>query len=287
MHMDIFRNTYASSYTAPAAPEIVRSRDVWFSDGNIIIEAERTSFRIYGQLVAAKSTVLAGLLAIPQFIVDGIPVVRLPDADQDLEVFLKAILDSNFFMPPPSPTHLGTVLAVLRLSHKYNILYLFQRALLHLEVVYPINLQQFLAVPSSHHITYPEPALVGHLEVLKAAMDADAQWLLPVVHYTIACAPLRQIIVLGAPLDVLPKLTRNLILTAHSWRLDRFHKVHAFALRRIPESAFGMRRALQGMKACGVRRVGRECGRRARRHAWMCGQDSRGRLNARRGRSCR
>lgn len=139
-------------------------------------------------------------------------------------------------MPPPSPTQLSTVLAVLRLSHKYKILYLFQRASFHLEAIYPIHLQQFLAVPSSHHIVYPEPALIGHLEVLKAAMDADAQWLLPVVHYTIACAPLRQIIVLGAPWTSLPDLTRSLIIMSHSWRLDRFHKVHAFALRRIPET---------------------------------------------------
>ncbi|KAF7341311.1 hypothetical protein MVEN_01867400 [Mycena venus] len=232
--MDTLSTTYPPHY--PGTPEMVRSRDVWFSDGNIIIEAENMSFRVYGQLVAAKSTVLADILSFPHYTVDGVPVVRLLDADEDLAALLKAILDSNFFMPPPSPTHLSTVLAVLRLSHKYDVRYLCRRALLHLGAIYPSTLAEFLAVPPTIHITYPEPTLAGHLEALKAAMDVDAQWLLPTIHYTIACAPLRQIIVLGAPWSALPEQRRNLILMSHSWRLDRCHKVHAFALRGVPDT---------------------------------------------------
>ncbi|KAJ6506840.1 hypothetical protein C8R45DRAFT_970698 [Mycena sanguinolenta] len=225
----------SSSY---AAPERMQSRHVWFSDGNIILEAANISFRLYGQLVAAKSAVLADILSFPSYTIGGVPVVQMADDDEDLEALLRAILDSNFFMPPPSPLHLATVLSILRLSRKYEIYYLFRRALQHLDALYPTELSTFLIVSPfpCGHIIFPEPALSGHLEVLKAAMDADAQWLLPAVHYTISCAPLRQIIVLGAPWSALLEQTRNLILMAHSWRLDRCYKVHAFALGRVSES---------------------------------------------------
>ncbi|KAJ7214165.1 hypothetical protein B0H12DRAFT_1155600 [Mycena haematopus] len=233
--MDILESRFNTSYAGPL--ERVRSRNVWFSDGNIILETANMSFRVYGQLVAAKSLVLADILAFPTYSIEGIPAVQLMDDDGDLEALLMAILDSNFFMPPPSLSHLSTVLAILRLSHKYEIRYLFQRALLHLDALYPTDLSQFLKTPPlpHGHITYPDPVLSGHLEVLKAAMDVDAQWLLPAVHYSIACAPLRQIIVLGPPWSSLPEQTRNLILMAHSWRLDRCYKVHVFALRRGAE----------------------------------------------------
>ncbi|KAJ7309304.1 hypothetical protein DFH08DRAFT_719256 [Mycena albidolilacea] len=233
--MDPFQPVYSPGDAG--APEVTPSRQIWFSDGNIILEAANTSFRVYSQLVAAKSTVLADILAFPQYTLHEIPVVRLLDAAEDLKALLRAILDSNFFMPPPSPTHLSTVLAILQLASKYDITYLFQRALLHLDTLYPTDLNNFLAISPTSHITFPEPPISGHLEVLKAAMDVDAPWLLPAVHYSIACAPLRQIIVLGTPWAALPELTRNLILMAHSWRLDRCHKVHAFALRNEPRSA--------------------------------------------------
>ncbi|KAJ7841233.1 hypothetical protein B0H13DRAFT_2210122 [Mycena leptocephala] len=229
--MDLCEPAYIPGY--PEMPETLPSRDLWFSDGNLILEAEHTSFRVYGQLVAVKSSVLADILALPSYTIDGIPVVRLLDADEDLEAFLKAILDSNFFMPPPAPTHLSTVLAVLRLSHKYTVSYLFRRALLHLDSIYPTNLTQFLAAPTSstQHIAFPTPALAGHLLVLKTALDVNAQWFLPAVHYTIACAPLRQILPLGAPWAAVPEKTRNMVLMKYSWRLDRFQKIHAFASR--------------------------------------------------------
>ncbi|KAK7000538.1 hypothetical protein R3P38DRAFT_3056126, partial [Favolaschia claudopus] len=245
--MDTFQSVFAlkEGPTPPPPPPPVetpsllpRSREIWFSDGNLILEAENTSFRVYGQLIAAKSTILADILSLPHYSVDGIPVVRLMDSDADVEALLRALLDSDFFMPPPAPTELSTVLSILRLSHNGNIRYLLRRALLHLDVLYSTDLDKFLAVSPTPcgHISFPEPTVAGHLQVLKAAMDVNAKWLLPTVHYSIACSPLRQIIVLGAPWTALPEQTRNLIMLAHSWRLDRCYKIHSFALKGVPES---------------------------------------------------
>ncbi|KAF8217041.1 hypothetical protein K438DRAFT_1798203 [Mycena galopus ATCC 62051] len=86
---------------------------------------------------------------------DGLPVIRLQDKAQDVEVFLKAIFDSrsafcferthiqlppSFFMPPPAEFQLGEALAILRLSHKYDVPYLRRRALDHVGPIYPTSL---------------------------------------------------------------------------------------------------------------------------------------------------
>lgn len=91
--MDPFQSVYSPGDAG--APEATPSRQIWFSDGNIILEAANTSFRVYSQLIAAKSTVLADILAFPQYTLHETPVVRLLDAAEDLEALLRAILDSK------------------------------------------------------------------------------------------------------------------------------------------------------------------------------------------------
>ncbi|KAJ7879311.1 hypothetical protein B0H14DRAFT_2341588 [Mycena olivaceomarginata] len=54
----------------------------------------------------------------------GVPVVNIHDDPAELEFFLKAMFDSDFFMPPPAQTTLATVLGVLRLTHKYDMQFL-------------------------------------------------------------------------------------------------------------------------------------------------------------------
>ncbi|KAJ7205333.1 hypothetical protein B0H12DRAFT_986526, partial [Mycena haematopus] len=88
--------------------------------------------------LAARSTVFHGMIESgapgnqgDEFI-DGIPVVVLHDAADDVEVFLRAIFDSSYFMPAPEPANFTDVLAILRLSHKYDVEYLQRRALRHL-----------------------------------------------------------------------------------------------------------------------------------------------------------
>ncbi|KAJ6461515.1 hypothetical protein C8R47DRAFT_1225882 [Mycena vitilis] len=89
---------------------------------------------------SARSTVSYDMVAFPQpadgetELVDGSPVVRLYDPDPDVEVFWRAIFDSSlsYFMPSPEPVELSVVLGIFRLSHRYDVQYLFRRALHHL-----------------------------------------------------------------------------------------------------------------------------------------------------------
>ncbi|KAJ7760266.1 hypothetical protein DFH07DRAFT_884069 [Mycena maculata] len=209
-----------------------RSEDLWLSDGDLIIQAENVSFRIQAKALAESSTVFADMMEFPQNIgddaeekVDGVAVVRLFDSDADAAIFLKAIFDESFFLPPPSPTSITLLLDVLRLSNKYDAQPLFRRALLHLEALYPTTLAAFRAIPEPPHITHPDGPLAFHLAVLTAVTTYDARWLLPALLYEIACHPLRDI--LAAPAwDDLPAPAQRRILTTHAARLERLRVVN-------------------------------------------------------------
>jgi hypothetical protein len=86
-----------SAGTVP--PEICRSQVVWYDDGNFIIRAEKTLFRVYGGLIAAQSTVFADMFKMParphgfQETVEGCPIVCVHDPAEDICRLLRAMHD--------------------------------------------------------------------------------------------------------------------------------------------------------------------------------------------------
>ncbi|KAF7305522.1 hypothetical protein HMN09_00805100 [Mycena chlorophos] len=239
--VDTARTSSDTDSWAPRMLSFKQQSDLWYSDGNLIIVAGTRGFRVYAQFLAAKSRTFAEMR--PTDVVEGVPAVQLNDSEEDADQFLKAIFDADFFMPPPMPMKLKTILAVLRLSHKYDVQFLIRRALRHLNVVYPTTLAEFLALPlptgtsNIAHIEYPEPRLAGHLRALKVAMDIDAQWLFPAIHYCISCSPLRSILATQPSWGALPEQTQFFIVMMHAWRLHRFEKVHEGPLNPVDEGA--------------------------------------------------
>jgi hypothetical protein len=79
-----------------------RVDDLWFEDGSLVIKAEEKLFRISKCLLAARSTIFKDMLSFPPVpddemeLIDGIHCVTLPDSAKDVEVFLRAILDSRY-----------------------------------------------------------------------------------------------------------------------------------------------------------------------------------------------
>ncbi|KAJ7747131.1 hypothetical protein DFH07DRAFT_722938, partial [Mycena maculata] len=106
-------------------------------------------FRVSKSILTARSSVFADMASFPQSegnskdMVDGSFVVRLDDSAADVDVFLRAIFDSNYFMPPPALVSMPLALGVLRLAHRYNVDYLFRRALQHLATECPSDLFEF------------------------------------------------------------------------------------------------------------------------------------------------
>lgn len=72
-------------------------KDLWFSDGSIVLSVENTMFRVHKTILCTHSMVFADVFSLPQppgeDLIGDCPVVRLPDKARDFEHFLKALYD--------------------------------------------------------------------------------------------------------------------------------------------------------------------------------------------------
>ena len=78
----------------------VKSSDIWYTDGSVVLVADKTAFRVHTSILSSVSEVFKDMTAIPQPTEqDGSekyeeqPVIRLQDSPTDLYHFLKAIYD--------------------------------------------------------------------------------------------------------------------------------------------------------------------------------------------------
>lgn len=74
-----------------------RIQELWFSDGNIVIQAGNSQYRVYRGILAARSPVFQDMFSFPQppdsELVEGCPLIRLPDLDVEVTPFLRAIFE--------------------------------------------------------------------------------------------------------------------------------------------------------------------------------------------------
>ncbi|KAJ7858610.1 hypothetical protein B0H14DRAFT_2748197 [Mycena olivaceomarginata] len=218
-----------------AQPELTRVEDLWFSDATLILRAEDTLFRVYSGFLGARSSVFRDMVAFPQpsepdgDTVDGLAVVRLHDSAAEVEVFLRAIFDSGFFKPPPFAVNFTAVIGVMRLAHKYDVQYLFRRALSHLDLLYPTDFSTFMALPddnTEHHVTG-----CCNRVTLEAASEVGASWILPTAYYEISNDILDDI-----KLNILQPCHQRICLGAHSHFIRAMVMNYRF-FRNLPHSS--------------------------------------------------
>lgn len=83
------------------SPQVYRIPGLWFDDGNIVIQAQSSQYRLYRYLLSRKSPVLAEILARTDHAkVDcgngcNLDFVELDDEEEDLTCFLRALVDSS------------------------------------------------------------------------------------------------------------------------------------------------------------------------------------------------
>ncbi|KAJ7639612.1 hypothetical protein DFH06DRAFT_1001814 [Mycena polygramma] len=171
---------------------------LWFSPNVVILRAQTRTFRVFVDILKEKSTVFADMFTFPQppssgmETVDGVPVVIVHDDPAEMEVFLKAIFDSNFFMPPPAESQIMDTLGILRLAHKYDVPYLRRRALEHLGTIHPTQLSQWNNIEKVHP---SDSTAFGHrIATIRTATEVEALWLLPTAYYDICRRQLSSII---------------------------------------------------------------------------------------------
>ncbi|KAK7036031.1 BTB domain-containing protein [Favolaschia claudopus] len=179
-----------------------RLEELWFEDGNLVIQAQNTLYRVYRGFLSSRSTVFEDMLAFPQppdaELVEGCPLVCLPDPENEVTPFLKAIFLPEFFMPFPARTNFDDICGCLRLSNKYQVDYLRTRSLVHLSSAFPMDLQQ--ADRNYYDTTaagwdalggwgasWPRPdESMFRIRAILLAREVEATWILPWAFYDLS-----------------------------------------------------------------------------------------------------
>ena len=78
---------------------VIRHSGLWFQDGNIVLLAEETAFKIHRSMLARHSSVFRDMFELSQpsseEVVDGCPVVRLHDSSHELADFIDVIYNGS------------------------------------------------------------------------------------------------------------------------------------------------------------------------------------------------
>ena len=86
----------SSTTSSSSSLQLERHLEIWFGDGNIVLVARSTAFRIYRGLLASQSDVFSDMFASatssPNQTFDGCPIVHLSDSPSELVHLLRVLL---------------------------------------------------------------------------------------------------------------------------------------------------------------------------------------------------
>ncbi|KAJ7617599.1 hypothetical protein DFH06DRAFT_1061983 [Mycena polygramma] len=172
------------------APAHTRAQHLWFSNETLVLKAETTIFQVPKALLAARSSVFRDMIGFPQpsetemELYEGHPVVNLSNTASDVDAFLTAILDSSYFMPAPEPIELDAVLGILRLAHKYDVPYLYLRALKRLSIQNGVqSVDEYVGRDHDYIDLGAGGYFFSCTKLIQALTEVGALWLLPVAYY--------------------------------------------------------------------------------------------------------
>ncbi|KDQ59527.1 hypothetical protein JAAARDRAFT_174906 [Jaapia argillacea MUCL 33604] len=153
----------------------LRHSDVWFDDGNLMVIAESTVFKVFkGQLAKASPIFhdMFGLSSSGVDLLDGCPVVHLSDSVEDVAVMLRAVHQWQNYRYQDLQSF-TTVRAFLRMGKKYSIDFLWEDGLRRLQSDFPPTLQcyegaisDWITIEHQPGITYDVISLCGEIGVL-------------------------------------------------------------------------------------------------------------------------
>ena len=77
-----------------------RDDSFWFEDGNVVIVAQQTAFRVHRGVLSRHSETFSGLFTLPRPVgdaaqddIEGCPIIRITDSSHDLKHLLHALYD--------------------------------------------------------------------------------------------------------------------------------------------------------------------------------------------------
>ncbi|CAL1699880.1 unnamed protein product [Somion occarium] len=130
-----------------------RHETLWYEDGNIVLVADTTTFRVHSSVLSRASDIFRDMFSLPQpqgeDTIDGCPVVHLPDSPHDLAIALDMLYNGMRYHLNDQPPLWTTVRAMLRMGTKYEMDALRQEAIDQLDRAFPKNLKDWDVVQLS------------------------------------------------------------------------------------------------------------------------------------------
>ncbi|KAF7291418.1 BTB domain-containing protein [Mycena indigotica] len=153
-----------------AAVNLLTRSDVWFDDGNIVVQAQTTQFRVFRGTLAFHSPKLKALIdALPE---DA--TLMLEEDPVDWEHVFKKLFHHVY--PDKEPLPFAVIAAFARIGKKYEIEWLLRNAVERLNLAYPSTLSVWLSSDekSVELAIVPEPPLSSaHATVLEHVLEAS------------------------------------------------------------------------------------------------------------------
>ncbi|KAJ7025744.1 hypothetical protein C8F04DRAFT_1400402 [Mycena alexandri] len=148
--------------------QLIQPSDIWFEDGNLIVQAENMQYRVYKGSLSRISTVFKTNIENITTIkgVNEIPVLRLSDSANEVAHLFRAIFD-RWSYPETDPLPFDAIAAFLGLGHKYKIRPFYDSALSRLRVAFPSSLEEYIDEGTrTKRIVFSDPKNVQRGELL-------------------------------------------------------------------------------------------------------------------------
>ncbi|KAL0568368.1 hypothetical protein V5O48_013614 [Marasmius crinis-equi] len=201
-------------FDAESRQQLHRHPDLWFDDGSVICRAQNTLFRVHMSQLGRHSVCFRDVFSVGSFtdpvtsssIVqeDGSsafgdsPIIVLHDSAEDVGNLLTALYDGPNF-GNNDREDFRMVSGILRLSTKYIIEHLREKALAHLSIAWPTTLKSWDAREDAARIfemesgTYSGHFYPSPIAVINLARQINAPSLLPAAFYDLSRYPFSQI----------------------------------------------------------------------------------------------
>ncbi|KAI0800654.1 hypothetical protein C8Q74DRAFT_1364354 [Fomes fomentarius] len=128
--------------------ELKKDSELWFEDGNVVVVAQQTAFRVHRSVLSRHSDTFSGLFTLPQPAdpakiesLDGCPVVRVSDSSHDFKHLLNVLYDGARYelLESRNTPEFSTLAALARLGHKYEMTKIFASAMKRLSALFPTD----------------------------------------------------------------------------------------------------------------------------------------------------
>ncbi|TRM65717.1 hypothetical protein BD626DRAFT_397813 [Schizophyllum amplum] len=175
--------------------------DIWFDDGNVILQAENIQFRVHRGLLARHSSVFKDMFSMPQATASteeshapgGPPIVYLSDAASDVQYALAKLFNLADPEDEKKAPTISQLVSALRIGHKYLIPRLWNDSVSRLRCAFPSNQVAFReCLYKRDDITRDNTATAIRvlpsetlLELVDTVAEVGLQTVLPPLYYRI------------------------------------------------------------------------------------------------------